>query len=64
MAKSSSKPSMVELMEREFDLRLRMEQLSLESSDENAEEQARVGRLYAQAKADLDDARKALLVSA
>ena len=55
---------MVELMEREFDLRLRMEQLSLESSDENTEEQARVGRLYAQAKADLDDARKALLVNA
>jgi hypothetical protein len=50
---------LLELTEREFDLRLRMEQLSLLNSTENAEEMARIGSLYAKVKAELDEAQKA-----
>ena len=49
---------LLELTEREFDLRLRMEQLSLLNSTENAEEMARIGCLYAKVKAELDEAKK------
>ena len=50
---------LLELTEREFDLRLRMEQLSLLNSTENAEEMARIGCQNAKVKAELDEAQKA-----
>ncbi len=60
MGNIADKPSLAELTEREFDLRVRMDQLSQLNSVESEAERVRVCSLYAQAKADLDAARKAL----
>lgn len=59
VSKTSKKPDLAELTEREFDLRMRLEDLETKRSSESAEEQAHTAALYAQVKAALDAARKA-----
>ena len=58
--KATTQPNLAELTEKEFDLRMKLEDLECKRSPENAEERARTAARYAQAKADLVAARKAL----
>ncbi|GAB2182139.1 hypothetical protein DLREEDagrD3_23620 [Denitratisoma sp. agr-D3] len=54
---------MIELIEREFDLRLRLEELEIQRCEENAQERAHTGAQYAKVKADLAEVRKAAEVA-
>jgi len=60
MTTHTGRLSMIELIEREFDLRLRLEELEIQRSEDNAGDRADAGAKYAQVKAELDNARKAV----
>lgn len=60
MTTHTGRLSMIELIEREFDLRLRLEELEIQRSEDNAGDRADAGAQYAKVKADLNNARKAV----